>query len=773
MATNYRDVQQTWNPSKTTERTPVACTRCRRKQVKCDGAAPRCRRCEFSDEDCVYVKASRLQPDPTKTAEAEMRKAQTMERKHEKLLNEVKSVERQMERMREEIDSLTFITPKVEPELEMQRDGSPSSDVSIPPLRGSGSPEQAVPDSPDSCAFPGSQGVPEPFFVEQSNWTTDVKPLRQRKRRQVVANCAGYSIYLENPRQEGDVDSEENDNGSGLQVSHLRNNNYAVKSSGWTFTITGHGVRIQTDIQNVRQLQEFLSASFPQLPKTPSEQRRGYNTTARIMWSNHTTKSVRGMLENEYDSDVALHSREHELLAYTRVHEREIMHFIFRTWLGRDSDNPIKSKYPCKLIYMENYAGKRKMSLDFQTLLYSLGCTVAQHAFTYHEFPCPNPLPAGVTRARMGKFVSQYFYPRMKDAVFTLMEDPKPESFTMIALLNIIYHFFRIAEFHLVSIYLSMAVRIAILADYESNATTAASRIHGCIIWSYLIGYDESLASNDFPPVIPDHEHRLDKISRAVMRESATLNHDEQQNVAYIRQSIIMRDIFDTFYRDEISQPDPSDRRRLENAWTEWWNSLPSSLRPETIHCSMSVASIMTAKQMTMIREIGVMDVNVPFVNYRGDALSDSDSGPIPLALHATRVSASCAVKITKLILAMHRHPSCRFPLFELRRACEVHVINIASSDSALAGPARACVALSWKILRSLEGEVKPAEFVSWLHEVMMENGVNVEEAEVVEREVVEEGDGNEPEKSECDWWDWDQPYEFWDRIGRRGSLRR
>ncbi|RUP44033.1 hypothetical protein BC936DRAFT_150034 [Jimgerdemannia flammicorona] len=54
MGQNYREVQRIWNPSKTTDRTAIACTRCRRrrKQVKCDGASPRCQRCVWSGEEC-------------------------------------------------------------------------------------------------------------------------------------------------------------------------------------------------------------------------------------------------------------------------------------------------------------------------------------------------------------------------------------------------------------------------------------------------------------------------------------------------------------------------------------------------------------------------------------------------------------------------------------------------------------------------------------------------------------------------------------------------
>ncbi|KAI0786421.1 hypothetical protein C8Q75DRAFT_734795 [Abortiporus biennis] len=40
------------------KRTPIACTECRRRQVKCTGATPRCERCEKKGVKCEYIPCS-------------------------------------------------------------------------------------------------------------------------------------------------------------------------------------------------------------------------------------------------------------------------------------------------------------------------------------------------------------------------------------------------------------------------------------------------------------------------------------------------------------------------------------------------------------------------------------------------------------------------------------------------------------------------------------------------------------------------------------------
>ncbi|OBZ71779.1 hypothetical protein A0H81_08253 [Grifola frondosa] len=37
------------------KRTPIACTECRRRQVKCSGTTPRCERCQKRGIECVYI----------------------------------------------------------------------------------------------------------------------------------------------------------------------------------------------------------------------------------------------------------------------------------------------------------------------------------------------------------------------------------------------------------------------------------------------------------------------------------------------------------------------------------------------------------------------------------------------------------------------------------------------------------------------------------------------------------------------------------------------
>lgn len=39
----------------------VACSRCRDRKVKCDGAKPSCRRCQRNDKTCLYVSAKKTQ----------------------------------------------------------------------------------------------------------------------------------------------------------------------------------------------------------------------------------------------------------------------------------------------------------------------------------------------------------------------------------------------------------------------------------------------------------------------------------------------------------------------------------------------------------------------------------------------------------------------------------------------------------------------------------------------------------------------------------------
>ncbi|KAH9950070.1 hypothetical protein B0H21DRAFT_22484 [Amylocystis lapponica] len=43
------------NPVVRSKRTPIACTECRRRQVKCSGGTPRCERCEKKSIKCEYI----------------------------------------------------------------------------------------------------------------------------------------------------------------------------------------------------------------------------------------------------------------------------------------------------------------------------------------------------------------------------------------------------------------------------------------------------------------------------------------------------------------------------------------------------------------------------------------------------------------------------------------------------------------------------------------------------------------------------------------------
>ncbi|RUS25702.1 hypothetical protein BC938DRAFT_471772 [Jimgerdemannia flammicorona] len=746
MTSSYRQVQQTWSPAKT-GRTPTACVRCRRKQVKCDGARPRCRRCTWSNEGCVYTLVTTDAHEPM----LEDVRPVTVNARHRKLLTEIGLIKGEMNRMSDEMRLLRRNDNASEtPESDA---GSPFSDSSF---REEGSPAQRVPVSPGSredkklASFQASR-------FERARHQRPVKCLKQP----IVVKHTGYSICLESSNK----DSDTNNNATQLSRIVIDDHNHdtaylpSVQSS-WKLTITGNGIRIQTDIKTIRDLENFLSVSLPQIRKCPSRQKPLGLKAMFVLWGNrwdrytnktnakgngwNWTATIQPLASTTVMSIAISQDVEAQMLAYTRAHETEILEFVIMTWQicevqsGMKNEEMEHSKHAC-------------------TLRYSIGCSVAVHAFTFHydQFKCEEPLPNGVSPAKMGAFVSSYFFPRMKEGIWAYIEDPQPNTFIIVAFFHIISYYLSAEQFQTASVYLGIAARVGCMMPMKSSSQSIAC-IVSSMYWTILVNHDECLTSLGFTPVISNREWRLE-FCGSLLTDLNNLSNEDliqfQYHIAYARQSAIVRDSLDTFYGENSPSPPSTDNlERFLTAWGQWWDSLPPSLHPTTDYRYSNHKEFMTALRMGMIYEIGIMDFYLPFINHEddSDADSDSDSGldnqidsqptrPLSLARHAARMCFDRAVAAVRYVLAIHKHHGCRFPLFELGRACEVIVQNMAAEDLQVVALARGYLALAWKMVTETVayrlGEVHPARYARYLRGMMKRHGVKVEEASIVDEE--------------------------------------
>ncbi|RUS27598.1 hypothetical protein BC938DRAFT_483019 [Jimgerdemannia flammicorona] len=726
--------------AKATDRTAVACVRCRHKQAKCDGATPRCRRCEYSDEECTYVRAARTKRDE----EAELkRRPLTLDKQRQRLVAQIRGIEGQMQRMREEMISLGG--GREYNSLELVSTSSESGEISNPKLKDL------------NCSdFPRDQ-------------STHVRPTK-RPKPLTFADHPGCATSPEETTQAEMADGA-------LQVSRTAPNHKVeamlCAQPEWTLTIIRNGIRIQTDIRNIQQLQGLIATSLPKLSKVPSELRRTSNQPLFILWNQWSNNLVTGKKQANSSSAsaaaMAIADQNAMMLAYTRAHQAKILRFIVKIWLGCDSADPLKHAY------VAYYSKMKPLPVNFKMFIYSVGFCAASHVFTYHQSEYDETLPAGVSGAQMGEFVSKYFFPQLREGIFAYLEDPKPDDNILTTFIQTIHCLFYNDQFQMASLYLSIAVRsIQIL---ESHASKGGE--FQCLYWIVFVSYDELLTSVGFAPVINDREKRVADVLRFVHDAMPGLNPESnlQFQFAYTIQSSITREILDTFYSDESRQiPSTADLERFEDAWAEWWDALHPTLRSPPDNLPLDLTRFMNSRRLKMIHEIGLLDIYLPFI----DDFDSCEHQPTPhtdmhsLAERAARICADCAVNITKTVLEIHRHRGCWFPLFELGRACEVHIQNLKSTNPEVVTLARVHLALSWKMLsesaRFGVGEVEATRYAGYLKEVMAKYNIEVKEAAVVD--VVVGSLQTEP-MAGCDLFDWDRPYSFWDRVAKNCWIRR
>lgn len=785
--TDYRQIQQVWNPAKPTGRTGTACTRCRRKQVKCDGATPRCRRCAWGDHDCIYLKVVKPEPDINTLQSEASQKPATMSRKHQKLIAQVRDMERQMESLREEMLSLgcarsaddeikSNISILDSVKLEWDEEYDLSSFLDAPYGNMSSSEEQTV---PDFCV------------AERSRTTTPEQPVKRQRRQQ--SEC------------EVKINSE-HAYGSQAIVSNSHSRSVTSIPTQWKLTITANGVRIQTDIKNIYQLNHLLS-SAPQLLKIPLQKQKRSVRSLFILWNNRWSKYT-----NESVKDDTLPiltqipaatpaNQDSKLQSYMQAHELEILYFIVGVWLRSEPHMIARQQFMIHYRLHKDY-GCKQVPGHFNTLLYSIGCIVAFDAFRMHmhKFKCDEPLPSGVTASKMGGFAADYFFPLVKDGIFAYLEDPEPSPYIMPSFFHLLLYLFRARQFKMASTYLSIAVRVVTTLGYElpqsgPHAVTE-QHIQSSIFWTILSNYDEAISSMGFTSVILDRERRL-AIASQILTQPNNLSVEVlaplQFHISFAKQSAINRDILETFYReDSPATPSTEDLTRFEEMWAEWWDELPPWLRPTPQYPYPSHSDLMNALRMDMVREIGSIDIHLPFIDRD---IKENDFDPIliprfptgqtligigqtilapadkrpksrpnspaslvneyfedeqtapgnPASLrfahvqHATRICSQSAIRVTKLVLAIHKHGGNRFPLSELGRACEIHVGNLSAKEPDIAVNARGYLALSHKIISESipfqVGDDRVTAYAKYLKDVMEKNGVNAEDLAMVDEE--------------------------------------
>ncbi|RUS18961.1 hypothetical protein BC937DRAFT_88129 [Endogone sp. FLAS-F59071] len=791
--TDYRQIQQVWNPAKHMGRTGTACTRCRRKQVKCDGATPRCRRCAWGDHDCIYLKVVKPEPD-LKTLQSEaIQKPATMSRKHQKLIAQVRDMERQMENLREEMRSLgragssdddieSDISSLDSVKLEYDEyDFLSFSDTTYGDM---GSPEEQT--IPDSAEFR------EVYVVERSRTTTPERPMKcQRKQSEYEMKINVY------------------DSQAIVSGSHSIPVTSSIPTQ-WKLTITANGVRIQTGIKNVYQLNHLL-ASAPQLLKVPSQQQKRSARSLFILWNNRWSKYTNESAKDDTmqilaQTPVATPAdQDSKLQSYIQAHESEILYFIVGVWLRSEPHLIARHQFMTHYRLHKLY-GCKQVPGDFNTLLYSVGCIAAFDAFKMHmnKFKCDEPLPLGVTASKMGGFVADYFFPLVKDGIFAYLDDPEPSPYIMTSFFHVLLYLFHARQIKMASTYLSMAARVATTLGYEfpdsgtqAKHAVTAQHIKSSIFWTILSNYDEAISFMGFPSVISDRERRL-AIASQILTQPNNLSVEDlaplQFHISFAKQSAINRDIFETFYReDSPAMPSTDDLTRFEEMWAEWWDELPPWLRPTPQYQYPSHSDLMNALRMGIVREIGTIDIHLPFIDR--DGIKEKDFDPIllphfpigqtligigqtilapadkrpksrpssPASLfnedledeqtasdnparlrsshvqHAIRICSQSAVRATKLVLAIHKHGGNRFPLFELGRACEVHVGNLSAKEPDIAATARGHLALSHKIITESipfqAGDDRVTTYAKYLKDVMAKNGVNSEDLATVDEE--------------------------------------
>ncbi|RUS26843.1 hypothetical protein BC938DRAFT_484050 [Jimgerdemannia flammicorona] len=294
------------------------------------------------------------------------------------------------------------------------------------------------------------------------------------------------------------------------------------------------------------------------------------------------------------------------------------------------------------------------------------------------------------------------------------------------------------------SLYLSMAVRVACMLEAATPPTMSPiDQIDVSVFWTYLMAYDESL-----PP------WATRPLSRSERTGSIPVPH-------------CLCDLLDTFYGEEpLSKPSTDDLERLETAWAGWWDPLPSLLRYSPGDPQAGPTPMVKSLRLAVIHEIGIIDLYLPFVDH-------PDRGEFPamesFSHRAARVCAESAVRTTRLVLDITKQHGCRFPLFELGRACEVHMQYLKSADPEVAALARESLELSWRMVTEsigfIMGETTVKKYAAYLKDSMARNGMKVKEPEAADEDKV-------LRPYVCDWWDVDQPDTFWIRVAKHCWIR-
>ncbi|RUS35416.1 hypothetical protein BC938DRAFT_484020 [Jimgerdemannia flammicorona] len=576
--------------------------------------------------------------------------------------------------------------------------------------------------------------------IEETRARISVVPMMHAVR-QIKDDCGRPVCAVENQdaaTRDEDVRSADEAE-SGPNYGNLTDD---VKS--WQITLTTAGVRIQTDITAIQQLQELLKdfMNSSTIYREPATAFSTIGTQAMMLslsvqwyrWHNVQPAQFQIHIPNpplpQIFTPVITEKMEQVLLDHILQKTVE-SHPAFRKKFGD--------------AFLSRTHNKRPQSPHYIALAYAIGAFSAQHTLLNHFATAANSsADLQIQNNDFGWELAERYFLKARELLIDQFLTPDPGTMTadtVDALHALVRYKFHNGEYEVGMCYLEMAIRVATQLNYHqamrdpSKTDVDAFELENAILWNHLVCTDQAfscLLKISAHTTVEDTRLNLFNVTLRIPPEMS----EERRQQIYesfhtAKNSAICRDIFDTWWGDSASDPTSEDLDRFIEAFDCWAHQLPPSLRViGTPFSSRSCFSL--AINVQLVHQMSLVNLYLPFLP---SVHRNPSSLPIGLPQKAERAYSKATIMSTQFSLTYLKAGGCAFPPHYRALPFDVfsgtmkaHMRLAKAKDDIISTKHRAYVAKGMKLIRGLReyelGQTYFVEFARFVEDFMELEGI-------------------------------------------------